>query len=367
MSRGLQRALSSLVRSEPLLSALLVITAVLAIVSRGFRCRILELSRPNALGLLAGLMASSGLLEESGLLARLGWEAAERGPPWGALALAEILLGTLSAFTMNDAAILVAAPLASMIARASDSDAAVAVALMAVAVNMGSSLTPFGNPQNILIWHDYGVPLWGFTAAMTPLVLAGFAVLAAFTYALLRGRAWRLERGPPPRVDRTGALVGVTALALTVCLASLGVPGAIAGLAGLASSAAYDWRVIYSVNPAVLLLIGSLFADFTFLGGLLRGHLPAGLLRGGAPLYLLAASLSQVVSNVPAAAMLAGLAGDWRALAYGVDVGGVLLVTGSIANVLAVKMGRIPLRRYQKAQLMVALPILLAGLAIIAR
>jgi Na+/H+ antiporter NhaD/arsenite permease-like protein len=50
------------------------------------------------------------------------------------------------------------------------------------------------------------------------------------------------------------------------------------------------------------------------------------------------AVLSQGISNVPAAIMLAEFSKDWRALAFGVSVGGFGIAIGSLANLIAVRL-----------------------------
>jgi Na+/H+ antiporter NhaD/arsenite permease-like protein len=54
--------------------------------------------------------------------------------------------------------------------------------------------------------------------------------------------------------------------------------------------------------------------------------------------YAAGAVLSQAISNVPAAIMLAEFTKDWRALAFGVSVGGFGFAIGSLANLIAVRL-----------------------------
>jgi Na+/H+ antiporter NhaD/arsenite permease-like protein len=56
--------------------------------------------------------------------------------------------------------------------------------------------------------------------------------------------------------------------------------------------------------------------------------------------YLAGAVLSQAISNVPAAIMLAEFTKDWRALAFGVSVGGFGIAIGSLANLIAVRLSK---------------------------
>ena len=47
---------------------------------------------------------------------------------------------------------------------------------------------------------------------------------------------------------------------------------------------------------------------------------------------------SQLISNVPAAIALAEYSGDWRVMAWGVNVGGFGFMVGSLANLIALRM-----------------------------
>ncbi len=58
---------------------------------------------------------------------------------------------------------------------------------------------------------------------------------------------------------------------------------------------------------------------------------PLGLFLGGA-------LLSQFVSNVPAAIVLAEYSADWRTIAWGVNVGGFGTAVASLANIIALRM-----------------------------
>jgi Na+/H+ antiporter NhaD/arsenite permease-like protein len=53
-----------------------------------------------------------------------------------------------------------------------------------------------------------------------------------------------------------------------------------------------------------------------------------------------AAVLSQFISNVPAAILLAEYSQNWPALAHGVAVGGFGLAVGSLANLIALRMAK---------------------------
>ncbi len=95
---------------------------------------------------------------------------------------------------MNDTAILVYAPMAASFSRLCGYPLAALVTYVTIAANVGSALTPFGNPQNLIIWAHYDPSMSEFILAMAPFTAAGLVILAVPT-AKLPGRA--VGRMPP--------------------------------------------------------------------------------------------------------------------------------------------------------------------------
>ena len=87
-----------------------------------------------------------------------------------------------------------------------------------------------------------------------------------------------------------------------------------------------------------------MFVDLRLVAGLpWVGRMLDGVdLRRPLSLYLTSAGLSQFISNVPATILLSSYSGDWKSLAWGVDMGGFGLGVGSLANLIALRLGRQP-------------------------
>ena len=95
--------------------------------------------------LLAGLMVMAGLAEAAGLFAGLRRTLVQL-PAWQALWASCALMALVSAALLNDAAVVVLIPFLLPALRGLGVPVVPAVALLAVASNLGSLLTPFGNP-----------------------------------------------------------------------------------------------------------------------------------------------------------------------------------------------------------------------------
>jgi len=86
-------------------------------------------------------------------------------------------------------------------------------------------------------------------------------------------------------------------------------------------------------------LLGTFLGFFIFVGNM--QNIPAvssllqDLLKGRELMVSVVAS--QVISNVPAAMLLSGFTGDYRALIYGVDIGGLGTLIASLASLISYK------------------------------
>ncbi|HET7061515.1 MAG TPA: anion transporter, partial [Nitrosospira sp.] len=93
------------------------------------------------------------------------------------------------------------------------------------------------------------------------------------------------------------------------------------GLVDWPTIAGVDMRLI-SQHPAVNSLLGGLMLD------------------DSRRLYVAGIALSQLVSNVPAAILLADYSNDWTMIAYAVNIGGSGFILGSLANLIALRLAK---------------------------
>jgi len=104
------------------------------------------------------------------------------------------------------------------------------------------------------------------------------------------------------------------------------------------------WRreAVLKIDWALLLIFVLMFIVLRSVAALPWVHEIVANLHLQTPLraYVAGAVLSQGISNVPAAIMLAEFTNDWRALAFGVSVGGFGIAIGSLANLIAVRLAK---------------------------
>lgn len=335
------RLLAVWARREWLLLALLALLPVMLVAARPAPIAVAALIDWKTIGALAGLMVLSRGLELSGLLDRAGRAlvARLRGER-GLAAVLVVFAAALSAVVTNDVALFITVPLTLALARRVALPVGRLVIFQALAVNAGSTLSPVGNPQNLFLWQLSGVGFGEFVLAMAPLALALMALLLALVPFAFAARALEADPGAGLALDRRRAGLSLALYPLFLIAVNAGHAVVAAGVMIALFAALPALRsVLRGVDWPLLAVFVLMFVNLGLLGALpgaaalvARGlELPGGM-------YLFGALVSQGMSNVPAAIFLAPFAEDWRALAWGVSVGGFGLVIGSLANLIALRL-----------------------------
>ena len=295
----------------------------------------------RAMVTLTGLLILTTGLRESGLFRRLSQALLAHVGREDTLAL--LLVVTAAGFSMvltNDITLFIVVPLTLAVEEVSGREMTKTVVFEALAVNAGSSLTPIGNPQNIFLWHRWGITFTAFVGDMLPLAAVSLVLLLLLTSLSFGRERVRLNHLTSPRpVDRRLALV--SSLGLVGYLAAVETHRALYALPLVLAAYLLLFRpTLRRVDWPLLALFLVLFIDSHLLAEIpfVRAALFPWTDGSTAGLYLLGIGLSQAVSNVPAALLLAHFSHDWRTIAYAVNVGGNGLVIGSLANLIALRM-----------------------------
>jgi Na+/H+ antiporter NhaD/arsenite permease-like protein len=347
-----------------LLWVLVAVAAVFAFASPRAPMDWLKLVDWQTVGALAGLLAITQGVEKSGMLQATAQRLLARTTTQRSLALLlTASAALLSALVTNDVSLFLLVPLTRVLATQAHLPLARLVVLEALAVNAGSALTPIGNPQNLYLWHRSGESFVGFMGMMLPTVAVMLFWLFVAVWFLVPRTPIAIKADTEgtakaaPVQPRLLALSGVLFVGFVVALdrhwllAGLGVVFGVFLLS-------YP-RVLRGVDWALLAIIALMFVDLRQLAELpavaaLLGHWP---IAEGWRAYLAAVVTSQFISNVPAAILLDGHVRDLPALAAGVSVGGFGCVLGSLANLIALRLAKLPhgLREFHR----ISIPFLL--------
>lgn len=343
---ALRARLTHWLRAEWLLVLFGALTLVLALADPQPAARYRHwLQLPTLAGLMGLMIAIQGI-RDSGLVQRAAGALAARAHSLRGLGLLLVTsTAVLSMLLTNDVSLFLLVPLTVAIGAMSNLPVLPMVVLEALAVNAGSTLSPIGNPQNLLLWQSAHVPFFAFVRGMGPASAVMFALVVALTLAWLPKGRVTLDAGAlnHRRVDPLLAAMSLLALASMVVLMEHGL--ALEGALGLLipfaliardSLRRVDWALLVTF-AAIFLGLGH-FAELGVVGQALDHfdfHQPLTIFLGGA-------LASQVISNVPATVLLLDRANDPIALAVAANVGGFGLVIGSLANLIALRLARQP-------------------------
>jgi Na+/H+ antiporter NhaD/arsenite permease-like protein len=329
-------------RRDHLLQALLLLTLALAIADpRSPRTYLAWLDLPTLAG-LTGLLVLTGGVRASGHVQRFALRLVERLRSVRMLSLVLVgLSAALATVFTNDVALFLVVPLTLAIDRVAHVPRQRLVVFEALAVNAGSTFSPIGNPQNLLLWQHSGLGFFRYVAALAPAGAVLLAVLLVACGFAFPAQPVRLQESPVEQPSlNTPLLAGSLVLLVAMVVAlqeGFAVPAALAviviGLAGFRG-------VLVRVDWLLLVTFAAMFVGLGHLAALpwVQAHVGALAWNDPRVAYTGGIALSQVISNVPAAVLLQPYVPDLTLLAAAVNVGGSGLMIGSLANLIALRL-----------------------------
>ncbi len=310
----------------------------------------------DTIALLLGMMIVVANLRLSGFFLLVNeWVVKRARYPLALLAAIVLIAGSLSAFLVNDTICLALTPLVLELVTRLKRNPVPYLLAIAMASNVGSVATITGNPQNMIIGSLSQIPYATFATALSPVAAAGLALTVALIALAYRGEF--LSREPfaavAPMPIRFNRPIVVKSLAITLLMVALffcAQPVAQVAIVGgafmLLTRRVKAHKVYREIDWPMLVMFAGLFvvvAGFErivltpdVIAALARQHLDqTGILS------LVTATLSNVVSNVPAVLMLKPFVaslGDpqraWLVVAMASTLAGNFTLVGSVANLI---------------------------------
>ena len=246
----------------------------------------------------------------------------------------------LSMLLTNDVALVTLVPFALLLLRAfGDRRRTVyTLILMTVGANLGSMLTPIGNPQNLYLYTEYGFGFSEFLRLMLPYSLAALVLLVLSVFLLNRTDhtmdSATIRQAPRPD------LVKLTVYLVLFVICMLNVAGILNYLIMLGVCVAamlfLDRGAFKKVDYSLLLTFVFFFILIGNLGRIevIRDTLTRIVEKNVA---LTAIASSQVISNVPAAMLLSAFTEKGADLLVGVNLGGLGTLIASMASLITFK------------------------------
>jgi len=304
---------------------LLIISVVSLLVTSVYTSNIPDYSSNEleVLFLLLALFVAVNGLQHHGLILKIS-----RSIEQGSLISLKLILASyfLSMVITNDIALMVIVPL-TLTLNTTRKD--LLVIFEALAVNAGSALSPFGNPQNLFIYWYYDLQPLEFIAAIAP--------FAIFFLVILIIASWFIKTSYKSVTEYSNIKLNQSAyiyvfLLFIVLLVVLHILPIISALIVIIYALIFDRKTL-RIDYALL------FTFFFFFG--LAENLKLlfeSQIQGSEHVFLFSALSSQLMSNVPATLLFANFTENWKALLWGTNAGGFGSLFGSFANLIAYKL-----------------------------
>lgn len=294
----------------------------------------------NTLALLFSLMAVVAGIQNAGWFDRFAVRLSLRFRSYRQLALSLVVLCFFSsALITNDVALISFVPFSVVLLKKLNLTAKLPslVVLETVAANLGSMLTPVGNPQNLYLFSAYDMRFADLFIAVAP--YAALSLLMLILCVLPAKKSGFLPvnppAAPPQKTDKKFLLFLYPALFILALTAVFRlIPAYVPCIASVVALLIVDRKALLRIDYGLLLTFLLLFI---FIGNI--GSLPS---VSGALSDIVAGNevlsgvvVSQFCSNVPAAILLSRFTQDATALLVGVNLGGLGTLIASMASLIS--------------------------------
>lgn len=315
----------------------------------------------RVLCLLFCLMAVVAGLNKTGVFLYLSEKILNRIKYTRTLSLMLILICFFtSMWITNDVALITFVPFAIMILTMIKKQNHIikVVVLQTIAANLGSMLTPIGNPQNLYLYSNYNIPIGNFLIITLPISTASFVLLCLTSFLIKKEpfndvsfqTTTQYHIAPDllnyERMNRINnkdqksnilriIMYCILFLISLACVIRL-LDYRITLLVILLCVIIFDRTILKKVD--YLLLLTFVFF-FLFVGNLghitvIREFLAKLLIQKE---FLVSILASQVISNVPASILLSAFTENYKALILGTNIGGLGTLIASLASLISYK------------------------------
>lgn len=296
----------------------------------------------RTLGLLFGLMVVMAGFQKMGFFRMTGeWLLGKVKGMKGIILVLVFLCYFFAMVITNDVALITFVPFAITVLKLAGKEEKICfvVVMQTIAANMGSMLTPIGNPQNLYLYGEMRTTVVEFVKIMLPVTLTA-GVLLVFIILFLGKEETKTDFQVTQKSENNLKISDVIFYSVLFVLCILSVAKIL------------DYRIMVAIIAVALLikdrklfvkvdysLLFTFIGFFVFIGNMGRievfREFIQKILQGHE--CITAVWVSQIVSNVPAALLLSGFTNEWEELVQGINIGGLGTLIASMASLISYK------------------------------
>jgi len=294
----------------------------------------------RVLVLLFALMTVMSGLQSLGIFEKLSYSLLKYVKSTRSLTLLLVsLCFFLAMFITNDVALITFVPFTILILEKIDNHKNLIpiIVLETIAANLGSMLTPIGNPQNLYLYGLSGLSIGEFLLHMALSTALSF-VLLIICSLFLKKETIAIVETTNTFENKKPVLTAYYFVLFILCLLTVAylIPYPVLLIVSIPVLLIWDNETLKKVDYSLLL---TFISFFIFIGNMQRipavAEMISSLVEGK---ELITAFLaSQIISNVPAAMLLSGFTDNYRDLLLGVNIGGLGSLIASLASLISFK------------------------------
>lgn len=293
----------------------------------------------RTLGLLFSLMTVMAGFNKMGVFKVIAEYLLNKVNTMRGVTLSLVLLCFFSSMIItNDVALITFVPFTIVLLKLADkqSRAIYVVTLETIAANLGSMLTPIGNPQNLYLFSAYNMSISDFFYTIAPYAMLSLGLLVIFS--LFSDKSKLANLGDREEVSFDKRLLTMYAVLFAIALLSVfRVLNYIVLLAAvIVFVLIFDRKVLLKVDYSLLFTFVFLFIFIGNLGNIAQINSWLSEIVGGNEVVV-GVLASQVFSNVPATILLSGFTNNATDLMIGVNIGGLGTLIASMASLISFK------------------------------
>lgn len=247
----------------------------------------------------------------------------------------------LSMLITNDVALITLVPLSIMTLRKANKEKHLIfiVVMQTIAANLGSMLTPFGNPQNLYLYNLSQMAFADFILLMLPLTTLSL-VLILVCILVRKNSKISLEaedKNKKINIPKSAAYLAFFLFCLLYVTKVFVFEWYWLLVAAVIFIAITDYKIFKEADYCLLL---TFIFFFVFIGNIGKIETVSTALSGlvSQNEFITGVLSSQVISNVPAAILLSAFTDNYSELLLGVNAGGLGTLIASMASLISYKL-----------------------------
>lgn len=297
----------------------------------------------RSLGILWGLMVIIQGLRYHNIFEKIAQYLLEKVSKQWQLVMVLVFMCFLGSMLItNDVALITFVPFSIMILKSCNKEKIMipVIVLQTIAANLGSMLTPIGNPQNLYMYGLTKMNFVSFVKILLPysVVSTVLIIIAIFVFTYDREELDTSITDFEIGENSSKYKIIMYSVLFLIAISSVlrMIPWYVFAAVVLLCVGFFERKILFKADYILLL---TFVGFFIFTGNMGKLEIVRSLLESvlKSHEFVVGIVTSQFISNVPATLMLSGFAKNYRQLLIGVNVGGLGTLIASMASLISYK------------------------------